>query len=201
MTIANRKKKEKAELRNLIIGAAKTLFLDKGIEHVTIRNIAKNIDYSVGTIYLYFKDKNEILMEVVNAGFAILKEYIATSKVSEDSLEQLLNIGNSYIRFALDNRELYDLMFVLKSPNIDIQEDHIDIGNDVFKDLENAVKRCMENGYFNQQSSYTIALGMWSLVHGLCTLYIRSHLYIKKHSEVEINVYETLSSFIHTLKK
>lgn len=193
--------REKAELRNLIINTAKILFLNKGIEYVTIRNIAANIDYSIGTIYLYFKDKNEILLEIVNSGFSILKEYIINSKTTEYPLEELLNIGNSYIRFALENKELYDLMFVIKDPNINIQKDHIDYENDVFKNLENTVKKCIENGYFTDQSSYNIALCMWSLVHGLCTLHIRSHLYIRKHSEIETTVYDTLGAFIQTFRK
>jgi len=43
---------------------AKKLFLEKGIEQTTIRNIADEIDYSIGTVYVYFKDKNAILHDL-----------------------------------------------------------------------------------------------------------------------------------------
>ncbi len=57
MTIATRKQREKEEMRHLILEAAKKIFLTKGYEQASIRNIAEEIEYSPGTIYLYFKEK------------------------------------------------------------------------------------------------------------------------------------------------
>ena len=58
MGTADRKAREKDALKGLILKAAKKLFLEKGIDQTTIRNIAEEIDYSVGTVYVYFQDKN-----------------------------------------------------------------------------------------------------------------------------------------------
>ena len=61
MGVADRKEREKTEMQKRILDAARVLFLEKGFEKTSIRNIADLIEYSPGTIYLYFKDKNEIL--------------------------------------------------------------------------------------------------------------------------------------------
>ncbi|MCU0376473.1 MAG: TetR/AcrR family transcriptional regulator [Chitinophagaceae bacterium] len=69
MGTSERKAKEKEELKTLILRAAKKLFVEKGIEQTTIRNIANAIEYSVGTVYVYYKDKNDILHELHTQGF------------------------------------------------------------------------------------------------------------------------------------
>ncbi|MFX8778120.1 helix-turn-helix domain-containing protein, partial [Acinetobacter baumannii] len=61
MGINERKEKQKLELKRLILDASMKLFVEEGFENVSIRKIADLIEYSPTTIYLYFKDKNEIL--------------------------------------------------------------------------------------------------------------------------------------------
>lgn len=74
MTIAARKQREKEEMRALILDAARKIFLEKGYEHTSIRNIAEKIEYSPGTIYLYFKEKDEIFHALHEEGFRRLLE-------------------------------------------------------------------------------------------------------------------------------
>jgi AcrR family transcriptional regulator len=75
MSTIDRKAKEKEALKALILKGAKKLFVEKGIEHTTIRNIAEEINYSVGTVYVYFKDKNDILHDLHTIGFQELDSY------------------------------------------------------------------------------------------------------------------------------
>ncbi|MBK7849805.1 MAG: TetR/AcrR family transcriptional regulator [Bacteroidetes bacterium] len=69
MGITERKEKQKAELKNQILDASVKLFSEHGYNGVTIRKIADLIEYSPTTVYLYFKDKNEILYELHQIGF------------------------------------------------------------------------------------------------------------------------------------
>ena len=69
MGVAERKEREKEVLREQILAAAKTLFLEKGVEKTSIRNIADLIEYSPGSIYHYFKDKDEIFYALHQGGF------------------------------------------------------------------------------------------------------------------------------------
>src|SRR5712692_10648091 len=61
MGVAERKAREKEELKQEILDAARGLFVRDGYESVSMRKIAAKIEYSPGTIYTYFKDKDEIL--------------------------------------------------------------------------------------------------------------------------------------------
>ena len=69
MSIAERKQRDKEEMRHLILDAARDIFLSKGYYEASIRNIAEKIEYSPGTIYLYFEDKDEIFHSLHEEGF------------------------------------------------------------------------------------------------------------------------------------
>ena len=69
MSIEERKQREKAALQHKIIQAASELISARGHENVSIRQIAEAVEYSPRTIYLYFRDKEHLLQEVVEAGF------------------------------------------------------------------------------------------------------------------------------------
>jgi len=69
MSIIERKKREKEEMRRTILDAAKEIFLEKGFRSASIRNIAEKIEYSPGTIYLYFDDKDAIFHALHEDGF------------------------------------------------------------------------------------------------------------------------------------
>ncbi|MDP2160985.1 MAG: TetR/AcrR family transcriptional regulator, partial [Flavobacterium sp.] len=56
----------------MILQAAKKLFVEQGVENTTIRKIASEIEYSVGTVYVYYKDKNDILHDLHTQGFVQL---------------------------------------------------------------------------------------------------------------------------------
>ena len=116
MSITERKAKEKEELRALILQGAKKLFIENGIEQTTIRNIADEISYSVGTVYVYYKDKNSILHDLHTLGFKQLGGEMRVLMSVAEPMERLAAIGRVYIRFAVDNPDMYDLMFNMKAP-------------------------------------------------------------------------------------
>jgi AcrR family transcriptional regulator len=70
MGISSRKEREKKELRAKIIDATAKILIDQGYEKTTIRKVAEAIEYSPRTVYLYFKDKDSLLMEIIEEGFA-----------------------------------------------------------------------------------------------------------------------------------
>ena len=69
MGIPDRKEREKKELKELILKEARALILEEGFEKTSIRKIADRIEYSPTTIYLYFQDKNELLLALHQESF------------------------------------------------------------------------------------------------------------------------------------
>jgi AcrR family transcriptional regulator len=204
MTIADRKAREKENLKALILQGAKKLFLEKGIEYTTIRNIADEIDYSVGTVYVYFKDKNAILHDLHSIGFQELGASFQVLFTIEDPMERLRKMGQYYIKFAIENSEMYDLMFIIKAPMEVIESsenEDWDEGIGTFEALKNTVNQCMDKGHFEGHSLEPLSFMIWSLVHGMCCLEIRQRTKGVGFCTPEAIIYDGYNEFLKILEK
>jgi AcrR family transcriptional regulator len=130
MSITERKQREKLEMRRIILDAAKSIFLEKGFGSTSIRNIAEKIEYSPGTIYLYFNDKDEIFHALHEEGFRKMLDMMQPLKHVADPMERLIAMGKVYMEFAYSNKELYDLMFIMEAPiNAEQDREKWEMGN------------------------------------------------------------------------
>lgn len=175
MGISERKAKEKEEIKTLILNAAKKLFVKKGIEQVTIRKIAEEIEYSVGTVYVYFKDKNDILHELHTQGFGQLGGAMRILNSVSDPMERLKALGRVYLQFAMDNPDMYDLMFNMKAPMEYLESMHREEWNEgkaTFDVLLKNVAHCIQQGHFEGHQLEPLSFVIWSTVHGMCSLHI-----------------------------
>ncbi len=178
MGITERKTREKEELRSRIIEAAYEMFVKEGYEAVSLRKIAEVIEYSPATIYLHFKNKDELMYFVQQEGFDRFFEYLRPVQEIDDPRLQFREMGRLYLRFAIENPEVYDLMFILRSPMnaAEITESGWECGFEAFFLLHRIVENCQKAGYFTERDPYEVSLANWSFAHGLATLYLRNRL-------------------------
>jgi AcrR family transcriptional regulator len=165
MGISERKELEKEELASRILASAMKLFVEKGVANVTIRNIADDAQYSVGTIYVYFKDKKAILHALHTKGFLNLKSRFMVLMNVADPMERLKATGSVYIRFAQDTKAPID--FVNERAN-----DEWDEGKATFGFVRNMINECMAAGHFSGHEPEALSFLIWSIVHGMCSLTI-----------------------------
>jgi len=172
MTIATRKQREKEEMRSLILDAARKIFLEKGYYDTSMRNIADEIEYSPGTIYLYFKDKDEIFHALHEEGFRRMLEKMQPLEHVADPFERLKALGLVYLEFASNNKDFYDLMFIMQAP---VKQDHEkwEMGYRTLNYLKNVLKQCQSKGYFKKKDIEYLSFIVWSSVHGMAALYCR----------------------------
>jgi AcrR family transcriptional regulator len=207
MGVVDRKEREKVEMKRQILDAARRLFLEQGFEKTSIRNIAEVIEYSAGTIYLYFKDKNEILFALHVEAFGALTQAMQAGIISKtDPFERLVALGKYYLKYAFENPELYDLMFVMTAPieTLECREEIWCDGERAFDTLKFVVEDCMKAGYFAGEDSESISVMMWSLVHGLATLHLRRRTMIfpeERRIKILENAYAKFTEMIHNYKK
>lgn len=177
-----RKEKDKQQvedIRQMILEAAKQLFLKDGFEATSIRKIAAEIKLSPTTIYLYYKDKGDIAYTLHKEGFKILGQQFAVLQHVESGFERLKAMGKIYLNFALQNTDFYQLMFIMKEPMDFIAEKDFcewEEGEYAFASLQKTVMDCKTEGYFKGLSENNVALNVWALVHGLCSLKLQGHL-------------------------
>jgi len=204
MGIADRKERDKEELREKILAAAKFLFLEKGIEKTSIRNIADHIEYSPGIIYHYFKDKNEIFHALHQLGFQQLIGKMQVLGSVRNPLERLKAMGSIYITFGLENPDMYDLMFIKDAPieHICSTDDECwTEGGGTFNYLRKTIDECFNAGYFKGHDAEALSFMIWSVVHGMVSLHIRKRCDVVLPQRKDKIVADGLEEFIKILDR
>lgn len=173
MTIATRKQREKEEMREMILHAAKNIFLEKGYAETSIRNIAEKIEYSPGTIYLYFKEKDDIFHALHQEGFRKLVGMMLPLQFVEEPFERLKAMGRIYMDFAKQNKDFYDLMFIMQAPMNMEREECWEEGDKALDHLKQVIRDCQVAGRFEGRDVDYLSFIIWSAMHGMCALYCR----------------------------
>lgn len=204
MGISERKERERMEMREKILSAATAMFLQEGYEKTSIRNVAEKIEYSPATIYLYFKDKDELFYAIHDLGFQKLLKQMERVRKVQDPLERLRELGLTYIDFAITNPEYYDLMFILRAPMNAIREKKEEHacwtnGENTFSFLMQTVEDCVKSGKIRSNDVLLTSMSTWSLVHGMVSLYIRDRFLIMELTDTQLRKM-MIDSLDHTLR-
>src|SRR5260370_36117169 len=84
MNATSRRQKRKEELRRVILDAAREIFVHEGYEKFSMRKLAEKIEYSPGSVYLYFKNKEELFECLVEESFARLLKTFTTLRNGQE---------------------------------------------------------------------------------------------------------------------
>ncbi len=176
MGVKERKARQKKFLRQEILDAASELFVKEGYEQVSMRRIADRIEYSPTTIYLYFKDKSELLEQVCHEAFSRLS--IVLKRILEqpgDPVEHLRKGLIAYVHFGVENPHQYRAAFMMPKPeNFDkLKYDKPDSpGMQAFDFLRRSVQSCKASGKLRVGDAELTSQMLWCGVHGVTALLI-----------------------------
>jgi len=120
MGITERKEREKEQRRNMIIDAAEKIFFKKGLENSTMEDVAAEAEFSKGTLYLYFKSKEDIQLAIAMRGSDIMKEMMH-KRLSDHKTgyENLLELAETSIAFADKFKHYYEFFLFFHIANFD----------------------------------------------------------------------------------
>lgn len=173
MGTAERRAREKDDLRRKIIHAATELFLQHGYESVSMRKIADRIEYAPSTIYLYFRDKTELLTSICRDTFQELDDRLdAIADLRLPLLEHLRHALRAYVDFGLAHPSHYIFVFCTKvqvGEGVDAavaQQIH-QAGDSSFGKLIEGLRMCMEAGLIAPADLEVTAQSVWLMMHGL----------------------------------
>jgi AcrR family transcriptional regulator len=203
MGISERKERERSEMRDLILQGAQKLFLENGYEKTSIRSIADAIEYSPATIYLYYKDKNELFLALQVVAFQKMIQEFAPVAAVENPIERLEALGQHYMKFAIENPELYDLMFIMQAPMeaLACKQEVWEDGLKSFEFLEMVIGDCIAAGHFQAtRDVQDISLMVWSFVHGMVTIYLKKRMEMFEDDREMERMQQSFKLFIELIK-
>jgi AcrR family transcriptional regulator len=174
MGISERKEQARQDLRKRILLTAEALFVEEGYENVSMRKIARQIEYSPTTIYHYFKNKGELFVCLLEGYYgqllARLEEIYARG---DDPIVTLKKGMRAYTEFGLANPSYYKLAF-MSPPEFKAESYLVEgsKGTELFLTLRNSAKLCIRQGLFGPMDVDLAAQVLWTMNHGVTSLLI-----------------------------
>jgi AcrR family transcriptional regulator len=166
MSIEDRRERERAARRRLIIETARKLAEAEGWDAVTTRRLSTEIEYSQPVLYKHFTAMEHIADAVALEGFAELAEVIRAAYSGTDSVsDTLTRIAHAYLDFARDNRAVYDAMFTRTTTLRFAAQDTPPPLTAAFAALHQAVGMVAA-----EQDTDTLTEVFWAALHGMVTL-------------------------------
>jgi len=117
--MVTRREKEIEAMRELILNTAKEIITEEGIDNLSIRKIAKKIEYSPSVIYNYFKDKEEIVNTIMRRGYMKIVNAVSASDLENlPPREKLAEMSKNYIEEALKMPDEFLSVQVNQTPQV-----------------------------------------------------------------------------------
>ena len=192
MSHIERRQKEKEEIKQSILDAARKIAAEEGWNALTIRKIADEIEYTPPIVYEYFENKEDLIRELIDAGFVKLGKEISVARQSEtDPHKLLMKLSLIHWDFAFNNVELYQIMFSLERPTPNEEMlSVINIIEKTFLDLTD----------YNKELLHEIVFDWICLIQGAISIAIKTstipHLEEKDPRDIFINM---IDRFINRL--
>ena len=173
-----RRAREREETRERILTAAREMFATDGIEAVTMRAIAKRIEYTPTAIYHHFKDKESLLDELTLRDFQTFTLAFSALQKIADPIERARRIGLTYVDFGLEHPSHYRFMFMTVKPPpsaaVLALVDHKNPEQDAYALLRVTLEEGITAGRFRPEldDPDQLAQVLWAGVHGIVSLHI-----------------------------
>ncbi|MCF6233541.1 MAG: TetR/AcrR family transcriptional regulator [Rhodobacteraceae bacterium] len=164
------------DLAQALVAAGRQILLEKGTDGLSLRAVAARVGVSQAAPYSHFTSKKDLLRAISASGFSELAgNMIASAAVGKSPQNTLLNYGVAYIEFAINNPDIYRLMFARIDPNA--RSDHRNVifpqADILNKEAARAYRmifdlyqpQCKDN-----DQATILSDGAWGLVHGLASL-------------------------------
>ncbi len=163
------------DLRSTLLREARAMLREQGIEGLSLRRLAERSGVTAPALYHHFRDKNDLLCALAEAGFMELEERIvdATSDGDAPRGEYLRRFVRAYVGFASENPEIYDLMFgrtIWKAgqPTESLRA----VAHASFRRYLDRTATLHGAALGKSQRSLRVAQASWATLHGLCRLLI-----------------------------
>ena len=154
-------------MREDILAAARTILKDQGYAELSMRALGRAAGITAPTIYDYFPGKDAVLDALFVDGAEMLANEIKQEATgAEPGAQRLQAVGTAYRRFAIENPDLYLLLFGGADPSYLPSEDLMPKLHHVSELVAETVQEAMDVGYLKPGSAEEVSTSLWVMAHG-----------------------------------
>ncbi|HMX57780.1 MAG TPA: TetR/AcrR family transcriptional regulator [Leptospiraceae bacterium] len=174
MGVQERKEREKAQRRTSILDAARQIIKEKPYDSIIMEDIANRLELSRATLYLYFKNKEEIYATLLTLGMRELQAGYdkALKNPSQDPMENLVKCAFEFFTFYMSNHHYFDLLVtnrddLLRECRPEVRKEFEEAGGAVIKPIAQVYKSGMDSGKFQKQDPDKMAFLLRAVAIGI----------------------------------
>ncbi len=159
-------------LREEILDATTELLMEAGYaKAVSMRAVAQRVGVTSPSIYLHFADKDALLDAVCARYFERLDAVMQkVAREQPSTLDRLRAQGLAYVRFAVQNPELYRIATMGEGrPGSDVDGT---LNSSAFVHMRTTIESLMEEDVYPRRDSTVAALELWTVAHGVAALLV-----------------------------
>ena len=162
--------RQHSQLEQTILSVARDVLAREGIDALSMRIVAERVGVSATALYHYFESKQDLIDRVVLQGYRRFDQYLGEAMDAHPigALERLQAFGDVYIRFALENKAYFQVLFSIRTSHPKAVEELTQTGG--FARLYQAVMDAVEAGNVVPDDPHFLSLHVLSMAHGLVTL-------------------------------
>ncbi len=187
MGVKEKRAKYKEEFRREILDAARELFINDGYEKFSMRRLAEKIEYSATTIYLYFRNKDDLLFAICEEFFGHFSAQLNHIRaVSQDPVGTLRQAFLYLMNFGLKNPNQYKLIFFTKSVYGTREElvEKESMARNTYFVFKEIVQDCITAGELREIDADVIVDTLTIASHGVITKKIYCENFQKDRSDI-----------------
>jgi TetR/AcrR family transcriptional regulator len=189
MGIRERKEREKEARREEIISAAERVFFEKGLATATMDEIAEGAELSKGTLYLYYKSKEDLYLAVAMRGTEILRQLF--QKVVDSNvhpIKMIADLGEAYFGYFKNYRDYFRMFYFFENPQVQSQVSdemrQVCVQDDqkIWELVVAIIQRGIDQGVLRKDlNPLEAGVMLWSNSNGIMRIMDRQVHYWKEH--------------------
>lgn len=188
-----RRKNEQLARRKAIIKSAREVFFAKGFMIATIGEIAERCGLAKGTIYLYFRSKEELYMSVMAEGMQRLRKEFEALRALPPGENRLVELAfSAYLGFYKKNKKYFRIMFLSSQPDLrsrvpeDVLRNCMETGRECMGIVRDLVQAGIDLEVYRKVDAWAVANILWATVNGIIMAYEQDPLYREEIVGIEL---------------
>lgn len=194
--MARRNDHSRDELKEMAIASGQQIIKSEGFANFSARKAAKDIGYTIGTIYNIFASHHDFILHINLVTLQDISKYISlkTTKSGEEALKQMVS---AYIEFAHNDYNRWSALFEHIMPKGEPIPHWYQIEiNKIFSTVESHFKTIIND----EKTAKTAAITLWAGIHGICQLGLTGKLELTGNESVENLANSFIYNYIRGLK-
>jgi AcrR family transcriptional regulator len=165
-------------LRETILTESRSMMIREGFANLSMRKIATEVGVTATSIYLHFKNKEDLLYALMDESITDLNNNLQLAAESgSDPLESLEAVARTYIEFGLAHPQEYEMVFLVRAEELPrYPKDKFREARRGYEILASLIRDGIEAGLLDDDDPLTSAYTIWAQMHGVVSVILNRRL-------------------------